>query len=39
MPVEHSGMSGADPLLFFVVIGLVVTTAYLIATAPPSGDE
>ena len=22
----------ADPLLFFVVIGLVVTTAYLIAT-------
>jgi hypothetical protein len=29
----------ADPLLFFTVIGLVVTTAYLIATAPPSGDE
>lgn len=29
----------ADPLLFFVVIGLVVTTAYLIATAPPSGGD
>jgi hypothetical protein len=32
-------MTSADPLLFFTVIGLVVTTAYLIATAPPSGDE
>jgi hypothetical protein len=32
-------MTSADPLLFFVVIGLVVTTIYLIATAPPSGDE
>ena len=29
----------ADLPLFFTVIGLVVTTAYLIATAPPSGDE
>jgi len=28
-----------DPLLFFVVIAQVVTTIYLIATAPPSGDE
>jgi hypothetical protein len=29
----------ADPLLFFVVIGLVIATLCLIATAPPSGDE
>lgn len=32
-------MTSGDPLLFFVVIGLVVTTAYLIATAPPSGED
>ena len=28
-----------DLPLFFTVIGLVVTTAYLIATAPPSGED
>lgn len=29
----------ANLALFFFIIALLITTAYLIATAPPSGED